>query len=229
MRAVFITGTDTGAGKTVITGCLARYLSEKGYKVITQKWMQTGYNSFSHSDIAEHLKIMGRKSAAIKKYLPYMSPYTFKPASSPHLASKIEGRRISADKIVKSFNFLSRHFDFVIVEGIGGALVPFSGNRLVIDIVKELDLPVLLVAANKLGAVNHTLLTIEALKTRRLKILGLVFNDAKREDRRILEDNPRIIRTLTGQKVFGILPWESRRARLYERFMPIGERISKEL
>ena len=229
MKAMFITGTDTGVGKTIVTGCLTRYLSEKGHNVITQKWIQTGCNAFSHSDIATHLKIMGRKAAAIKKELPYVLPHMFKHASSPHLASKIEGRRISAGKIVKSFNFLSRHFDFGIVEGVGGAMVPFTDKRLVIDIVKELNVPVIIVAGNKLGAINHTLLTIEALRARKVKILGLVFNNMGKGDKLILEDNPRIIKALSGQIIFGTLPWEPSYKKLYKRFTPIGERIFKRL
>ncbi len=229
MKAIFIVGTDTGVGKTVITGCLARHLFEKGHSVITQKWIQTGCDSFSHSDVATHLKIMGRKATAIKEHQPYAAPYIFKPACSPHLASKIEDRRISADKIIKSFNFLSRHFDLVIVEGVGGVLVPFTDKRLVIDIVKEVDLPVVIVAGNKLGAINHTLLTIEALRARKIRIVGLVFNNLRKEDKRILKDNPRIIGALSGQEIFGTLSWEPSYKKLYKRFAPIGERISKRL
>lgn len=227
--AVFITGTDTGAGKTAVTGCLARYLLEKGYSVITQKWIQAGGNTFSRSDIAVHLKIMGRKARAIKKELPYVLPYMFKHASSPHLASKIENKKIDPNRIIKSFKALCGRFDFVIVEGVGGALVPFTDKRLVIDIVKELDMPAVIVAGNKLGAVNHTLLTIEALRARKIRILGIVFNNMGRGDRMILEDNPRIIKDLTGQTIFGTLPWEPSYNKLYKKFTPIGERISEEI
>lgn len=228
-KAVFITGTDTGIGKTVIAGCLARYLSQKGHDVITQKWIQTGCDSLGSSDIAAHLKVMGRKPAAIKGYLPYAAPYIFKPASSPHLACKTENKRISADKVINSFKFLSERFDFIIVEGTGGALVPFTKKRLVIDIVRELDLPVVIVAGNKLGAINHTILTIEALRARKIKILGLIFNDMEKKNSPVLEDNPRIIEALTGQKSFGRLPWEPARKKLYQEFIPIGERISRRL
>ncbi len=229
VRAVFITGTDTGAGKTVVTGCLARYLLEKGCSVITQKWIQSGCNSFSHSDVATHLKIMGRPAASIKKDLPHVLPYMFRHASSPHLAGKMENKKIDSSKIITSFKVLSDRFDLVIVEGIGGALVPFTDKRLVIDIVKELDLPVVIVAGNKLGAINHTLLTIEALRARKIRILGLVFNNLRKEDKRILKDNSRIIGALSGQEIFGTLSWEPSYKKLYKRFAPIGERIFKRL
>ncbi|MGE5197599.1 MAG: dethiobiotin synthase [Deltaproteobacteria bacterium] len=229
MRGIFIAGTDTGAGKTVVTGCLARYLAESGYSVITQKWIQTGCGSGIPEDIQTHLNIMGRDIKRIEKYFPYVAPYKFKEASSPHLAAQLENKIIDAHKIVRSFKALSCIFDFVLAEGIGGLLVPFSRRHLVIDIAKELDLPVLLVVNNKLGAINHALLTIEALKSRKMKLLGLVFNNPGKENRRILEDNPRIIGELKGGMIFGTLPREKTYRKLYEKFVPVGAKITKRM
>lgn len=227
IRALFVAGTDTGVGKTVITGCLARYLSEKGHNVITQKWIQTGCGSIYSSDIGAHFKLMGRDMNSVREYLPHIAPYIFKPACSPHFACRLENKRINVKKIIKSFNLLSDKFDFVIVEGIGGALVPFNRESLVIDIVKHLKLPALIVAENKLGAINHTLLTLEALVSRKIKALGLVFNNLKERDRLILKDNPEIIKALTGVKVFGVLPHNDSLKKIYEGFIPIGEKISR--
>ena len=229
MKGIFICGTDTGVGKTMITGCLARYLRERGYGVITQKWLQTGYNSKFPSDLELHLRIMGKNVSQIKKYLPYAAPYVFKGAFSPHLASRIENKSINAGKIIKSFKLLSREFDVVIVEGIGGALVPFSKKQLVVDIVKRLGLPVLVVAGNRLGAINHTLMTVEVLRKRNIEIAGIIFNNFKKENIRVLEDNPSIVASLTKEKVFGCLPWVESGHKLYQKFVPIGKEILKEL
>lgn len=227
MKAVFVTGTDTGTGKTLVTGCLARYLAERGYNVITQKWIQTGCGSFSSSDIKAHLEMMGPNGFKAKEYLAHTSPYVFKKPCSPHLAAKLENKRIDIRRIKRGFRLLSREFDFVIVEGTGGALVPFSKSRLIIDIAKELRLPALLVAGNKLGAINHTLLTIEALRMRKIRILGVVFNDLNKEEEFILEDNPRIIKRFSGEKVFGALPRIKDYNKLYKEFIPIAQRIDK--
>ncbi|MDD2689912.1 MAG: dethiobiotin synthase, partial [Candidatus Omnitrophica bacterium] len=181
------------------------------------------------SDIKLHLKLMRRDTGSIKELLHFVLPYIFKTPCSPHLASRIENKKIHENKIIKSFKALSAKLDFVIVEGTGGALVPFNRNRLVIDIVKELDLAVLIVAENKLGAINHTLLTIEALTQRKIRILGLVFNNVKEKNKYILKDNPQIIKTLTKQKVFGILPSCDSYQLLYENFIPIGKKILREL
>ena len=229
MKGIFITGTDTGVGKTVIAGLLAKYLRKAGYKIITQKWIQTGSPGFASSDVMTHLLIAGFDRKKTQKHLNRMLPYAFKTPCSPHLAARIKKRKIDPGKIIKSFRLLSREFDFVIVEGVGGALVPFDKKSLVIDIAKKLDLAVLIVAQNKLGAINHTLLTIEALRKRGLRILGLVFNNIKSEKRYILEDNPRIIKALTGEKILGILPREKSLVKLYAKFLPIGKRLKKEI
>lgn len=229
IKGIFITGTDTGVGKTIATGLLARYLLDKGYSVITQKWIQTGCGRSVSTDIRVHFEIMGRDTGDLKGYEPFVSPYKFKIASSPHLASEIENKRINPGRIIKAFKFLSDKFDFIIVEGIGGALVPFNKKSFVIDIAKELDLPVLVVALNKLGAINHTLLTIEALEKRKLKILGVMFNNLKKEDKKITYNNPIIIKTFSNERVFGTLPWIENYNALYREFIPIGNKIYKVL
>ena len=229
MKAVFVTGTDTEVGKTVVCGLLGRYLLDKGYKVITQKWIQTGLADYP-SDIATHLKIMKKTTDDIKADLAYVEPYNFDFPASPHLAANLEKKEIDAEKIKTSFKTLAEKFDFVIAEGIGGALVPFNEKNLVIDIAKELNLPVIIVAKNKLGAINHTLLTIEALKTRGMKILGIIFNSkCEKEDEIILKDNIRIIEKISGQKTLGNLPWLDYMDLLYEAFKSTGEKFFNQM
>jgi len=224
MRAVFVTGTDTGVGKSLVCGLLARYAGERGFSVITQKWIQTASPGFS-CDVKLHLKIMRRSKAEIRQYLDAVSPYNFSAPLSPHKASSLENKAIRPERIKKSFRLLAKIFDLVIVEGVGGLLVPYDKNHLVIDIACDLDLPVLLVSQNKLGAINHTLLTLEALAARKLKCLGVVFNNARKEKKIILKDNPRIIRQLSRQKVFGVLPWTHDYDKLYKKFKPIANSI----
>jgi len=228
-KGVFITATDTGAGKTVVSGLLGRYLSARGKRVITQKWIQTGASGFPE-DVDAHLRLMKKTRKDIKAYASRVAPYVFKLASSPHLASSREKKKIDPAVIKKSFRSLSDEFDFVIVEGIGGITVPFSKKSLVIDIARDLALPVIIVAQNRLGAINHTLLTVEAARARRMKLPGIIFNNAGREKNAIiLKDNPRIIGALTGEKILGSLPWRKTADSLYEAFKPIGKRILEQL
>ena len=121
---------------------------------------------------------------------------------------------------------MRERFDCVIVEGVGGVLVPYDDRGLVIDIAAELALPVLIVARNRLGAVNHTLLTVEAVRNRRMKIIGIVYNsDAGGSDPLIEKDNPRIIEEISGETTLGSLPRLEDNERLYAAFVPIGGKI----
>lgn len=223
MKAIFVAGTDTGVGKTVITGLLARYMSMKGRRVVTQKWAGTGRTS----DIDAHIKLLGKRSSDFAKVRSAMAPYHFAFASSPHLAARLDGRCIDPGRIKKSFRSLSESFDIVIVEGVGGLLVPLGNDVLAIDIIKELDLPVILVAANKLGAINHTLLSLEALRARKIKVIGTVFNNTVSEKEVILNDNPNIVKKLGNTKMLGVLPYARDTRTLNKYFKPIGDRMAQ--
>jgi len=224
MSLIFIAGTDTGVGKTVVAGLLSCFLLEEGYRVVTQKWVQTGRDG-SSSDIDIHLKFMHRSRKDYEKYLPFMEPYIFRFASSPHLAASLEKKRVDIVKIKGSLTNLG-HFDFIVVEGSGGLLVPLNAESLLIDVIEEMSLPVLIVAGNKLGVINHTLLSIETLRSRGIEILGIVFNNiSKKENRVILKDNPKIIKKFSGETVLGILPYSSNPFQLKKRFLPIGKKI----
>ncbi|MDP3730595.1 MAG: dethiobiotin synthase [Candidatus Omnitrophota bacterium] len=225
MREIFVAGTDTGVGKTIVTGLLGHLLIKDSRKVITQKWVQTGSGPFSQ-DIRRHMQLMKKNGTYYRRYLPLMSPYTFKFAASPHLAGRLEDKAINIDTIKKSLIGLSEHFDVVIIEGTGGLLVPLSEDKLLIDVIKELRIPVLLVAENRLGAVNHTLLSIEAMRARNIKIIGTIFNNiANDADDIILKDNPRIVKALTGTEVLGTLPYARNTDLLRKYFMPIGNKV----
>lgn len=225
MSGILITGTDTGVGKTVIAGYLARYMLNKGHAVITQKWVESGCSKDFPSDIAEHLKAMDRDKSYVKDFIDLVSPYRFKFPGSPHLAARMESKKIDSRKIIKSFKTLEQRFDFVIVEGSGGLMVPLDRRTLLIDIAQEAGLPVLVIAQNKLGAINHTLLTVEALRARKMNIIGIVFNNPRKEDAVIIKDNPRIIAELTKENILGVLPWIEKPEKLYEHFVPVAEKI----
>ena len=223
-KGIFITGTDTEVGKTVVTGLLAQYLLGKTWSVITQKWVQSGCEGFPE-DIAVHLHWMGRTREGIANYQEAVCPYVFALPASAHLAAEAQGRAIDLAVIKQAYERLAARFEWVLVEGMGGALVPYSRKALLLDLVDELDLPVLIVAKNKLGAINHTLLTIEAIQARGLTVLGIVFNGPEHEPDAISEDNPKIIEDLADVKVLGTLPWTQDEALLAEAFKSIGREI----
>lgn len=245
MGGLFICGTDTGVGKTMVTGLLAKYLLEKGINAITQKWIQTGIEDIGLIDNDYHyqLPVPGKvktktKTSArakektldsnITKYKSYINPYRFAFPSSPHLSAKLEGKKISVRKIIESFKTLEKSFDFVVVEGTGGLLVPIDEKILIVDIVKKLVLPVIIISENKLGTINHTLLTIEALRKRNMKVLGVIFNSAsKNKNKIILEDNPKIVKKISECEILGVLPYRKNVGDLYKIFKSIGHKISQ--
>ena len=227
-KAILITGTDTEVGKTLITGLLGKFFLDKGLDVISQKWIQTGNKGLAE-DISTHLKLMQLSKKHLKGYEEAIAPYVFKFPSSPHLASKLEKKKINKRRIKKAFEVLKNDFEFVLVEGSGGALVPFDNKNLIIDIAEELKLPVLVVVGNKLGAINHTLLTIEALRKRKMNITGLIFNNLSGGNNIILKDNQKIIKKLTNERILGSLLWSKNKKVLHKKFVPIGEKIIKRL
>lgn len=224
-NALFIAGTDTGVGKTVLTGLLGWYLLNKGFSIATQKWVQTG-DSDGSNDFCGHLDIMGLTKSSFGQYSEFTVPYSFSFPASPHLAAKLEDREVSPEKISKAYLKLAEDFDIVLVEGTGGLLVPLSEDALAVDIVSFLELEVLLVVGNRLGAINHTLLTLEALKSRGIKVLGMVFNRiAQGEDELILKDNRRIISKISGVEDFGELTYDAGSGCLQDKFIEIGDRV----
>lgn len=225
VKAIFIAGTDTEVGKTLIAGLLAHYLSNRGLKVVTQKWIQTGCNQ-SSSDIKKHLEIMGRKILEYRKIFQLISPYVLKFPASPHLAVGFQKVRISKKKIKSSLLELCSIFELVLVEGTGGLLVPFNSKELILDLVEELNLPILLVVGNRLGAINHSLLSIEAIRRRNLKLIGLIFNNlSSKTNPLLLRDNSLIVEKISKVRVLGTLPRFEGKNYPYQEFASIGDKI----
>ena len=170
----FISGIDTGIGKTYATGYLAKLWNEQGKKTITQKLIQTGNVDISE-DIEQHREIMAMgwfPEDETKLTMPEIFSYP----ASPHLATKIDGREIDFQKIEQATQQLAEKYDVVLLEGAGGLMVPLTIDLLTIDYVAEKKYPVILVTSGRLGSINHTLLSLEALKSRGLELYALAYN-----------------------------------------------------
>lgn len=187
----FITGIDTGIGKTYATGFIALELKIAGYKVITQKLVQTGCTGIAE-DIITHRKIMGEplNEFDINKTT---CPYVFEFPASPHLASKLENKIISLDTINNSTKTLSENFDIVLIEGAGGIMVPITEDLLTLDFIKNQGYPVIIVSSPRLGSINHTLLTAEICKNAGIRIARIVYNNFTQEKSEISEDSKRFL------------------------------------
>lgn len=170
----FISGIDTGIGKTYTTGYLAKLWSEQGQHVITQKLIQTGNVDVSE-DIQQHREIMGT-GWLLEDESKLTMPEIFTYPASPHLATKLDGRDIDFAKIEAATQQLAEKFEVVLLEGAGGLMVPLTTEMLTIDYLEQKKFPVILVSSGRLGSINHTLLSLEALKARGLSLYALAYN-----------------------------------------------------
>ena len=182
----FISGIDTDAGKTIATGWLSRQLLQEGVHVITQKLIQTGNVGMSE-DIEKHRQIEGRPLQAVD--IDHTThPLLFKKPCSPHMAAELEHATIDLSLAEQSTEKLLKQYDLVLLEGAGGVMVPLHRDLLTIDFVAQHKYPVILVATAKLGSINHTLLSLEALKSRHIEITAVIYNEGIATDPEITLD-----------------------------------------
>jgi dethiobiotin synthetase len=199
--ALFVTGTDTEVGKTYVCGALLRYLLAKGVEASYQKWIATGTADISE-DFRQCMAAAGLPLEGADLHLQV--PYRFLLPASPHLAAEQERRWVDPEVIVERFQKLVAKHRVLIVEGVGGVLVPLNRDLLLGDFLARLRLPTLVVARSGLGTLNHTLLTLEALRSRRIPVLGVVLSDAAPvEDELLVNDNLKTIAEMGKVRVFG--------------------------
>lgn len=173
-QVYFISGIDTGIGKTYATGYLAKLWNQQGTKTITQKLIQTG-NVDRSEDIEQHREIM-QMGWFLEDDSKLTMPEIFSYPASPHLATQIDGREIDFKKIENATQQLTENYSCVLLEGAGGLMVPLTTELLTIDYVAEKKFPVILVSSGRLGSINHTLLSLEAMKQRGLDLYALAYN-----------------------------------------------------
>ena len=175
MSSVFVTGTDTGVGKTRISVALIELLKQQGLQVAGMKPIASGCEF-----TAEGLR--NEDAVALQQYanvdLPYelINPYAFEPAIAPHIAAQQCGGNIEINHIQQNYAVIEQQVDAVVVEGAGGWLVPLNEQHTLADLAVELGLPVVLVVGIRLGCINHALLTVEAIRQSGLPLHGWVAN-----------------------------------------------------
>jgi len=173
-RIVFVSGIDTEIGKTVVTGWLALQWAAQGENVITQKLVQTGCVGAS-DDILLHRRIMGTGLFEEDRDGTTM-PALFAYPASPHLSARLEQRPLDLAAIEAATARLCERYETVLIEGAGGLMVPLTEQLLTIDYVAGKGWPVLLVTSGRLGSINHTLLSLEALAARGIALHGVAWN-----------------------------------------------------
>ena len=191
-KPIVICGIDTGVGKSVVTGLLARHLLDKGRKVITQKPVQTGCEG-QPEDILLHRKLMGTEWHSLDEQ-QLTCPYCFPFPASPHLAAKLAGTEIDPAELDRTTDILAGQVDQLIIEAAGGLLVPLNPALMLIDYLASRSYPVILVTTPRLGSINHTLLAIEAIKHRDMQLLGIVYNLYGNHPPEIVKDSMQVFK-----------------------------------
>ena len=209
-KGIFITGTDTGVGKTYIAAGIAKELRSRGVDVGVMKPAETGCRVRAGKLVPADSRALMR-AAGVRDALDLVNPCRFRKPLAPSVAARLEGRMIDLGMVMRAFRELRKRHDFLIVEGAGGIMVPLWEDRLFIDLAERMGLPVLIVARPGLGTINHTLLTVAALQQRKLPLAGIVINHAvtSRQDL-ATRTNPGVIEELSGTGIPRIVPHGSR-------------------
>lgn len=203
-HAVFITGTDTGVGKTLISAALVHAAAARGLRSAGMKPIASGCRYENGRLISDDAALLHR-AANVKLADSILNPYAFGPPIAPHIAAQEAGVIIDLERIHKAVKEARQALDFLVVEGVGGFRVPLVGRQDTADLVCLLAIPVVLVVGLRLGCLNHALLTMEAIAARRLRLAGWVGNriDAKMM---VAEENIKTLRTLLPAPCLGIVP-----------------------
>jgi dethiobiotin synthetase len=167
--SLFLTGTDTGVGKTFVAVELLRLLREAGIRAVGMKPICCG-----NRDDVRRLLAAGAEDATIEE----LNPVWLQSPVAPSVAARIERIEIDIEKIHHRFTILSQRFEIVLVEGVGGWLVPIAPNFFVSDLAKRLNLPVVIVTENRLGCLNHVLLTCQSIRNCGFSCAGIILNRA---------------------------------------------------
>jgi dethiobiotin synthetase len=198
MRGLFVTGTDTGAGKSVVAAAVCAALAARGERVAALKPVVTGLDVPAGEWPHDHVLLA--RAAGGRQAPEHVAPYRFGPAVSPHYAADLAGETIEPSRILAA----ARAHDLVVCEGVGGLMVPLTPGYLVRDLAVDLGLPLVVAARTGLGTINHTLLTIEAARAAGLAVEGVVMTPWPDDPAPIEQSNRETLERLGAVAVSGL-------------------------
>jgi dethiobiotin synthetase len=193
---VFVTGTSTEVGKTVVAAVIARTLAEEGKRVAVFKPAVTGLEEDGETDHA-----LLRRASGSPQSDEQIAPYRYQPPASPHLAAALAAEEIDPERLRQAAREVAEGADAIVCEGVGGLLVPLSPTYLVRDLAADLGYRLVIVASPGLGTINHTLLTLESARAAGLEVAAVVLNPWPEEPSKIESDNRETIAQLGDVRV----------------------------
>jgi dethiobiotin synthetase len=216
VRGIFVTGTGTEVGKTVVAAAIARTLAAEGRRVAVFKPALTGLEEKGEPDHA-----LLRRAAGSQQSDEEIAPYRFDPPASPHLAAALAGEEIDPERLVAAARAAAASADVLVCEGIGGLLVPLAPAYLVRDLAAELAMPIAIAGSPGLGAINHTLLTIEAARAAELRIAAIVLTPWPDDPGPVEESNRETIAALGRVEVETLPPLDLRNPSSWPALAPL--------
>ena len=223
---LFITGTDTGIGKTVIAGGLAVAFKARGYNVGVMKPVATGCRFRKGKPVAEDVEFLIAASES-EDERELVCPYMLREPLAPEVAARLEKTRVDTRRIFSALREISRRHEVVLVEGAGGVFVPIKHNYFMLDLVADLLMPALVVARPALGTINHTLLTCQALHDAGVNIAGILVNDHPKKLSLAERTNPDSLRKYSDAPFFGVVPHLAGVSVSGRKFEGLGEAIER--
>jgi len=203
-RGIFVTGTDTGAGKSALAGTICATLAARGERVAAFKPAVTGLDEPHGEWPPDHELLAGTASAGQSP--DEVAPYRFGPPVSPHYAAELAGTRIERETLLEAARGAAEGSETLVVEGVGGLMVPLGADYLVRDLAVDLGLPLVVAARTGLGTINHTLLALEAARTAGLRVCGVVMTPWTADPEPIERSNRETVEWLAGVRVSELAP-----------------------
>jgi dethiobiotin synthetase len=204
-KGLFITGTDTGVGKTIVSAGILTLLRSRGINACYFKPALTGAERINGELFPEDTELV-KAIAGLDEKNENITPFIFERAASPHFAARLENRPIKKNSLLQAFQKLQEKYEFILAEGCGGIAVPLNDEGyLIADFIRDSGLPCIITARAGLGTLNHTLLTVEFARQFGIAVKGIILNGFTGTD--IEKDNLNSIEKLTNLPILGTIPW----------------------
>lgn len=206
MKSLFITGTDTGIGKTVISMGLCAFLSlHRGMSVGVMKPFESGLAQGDREGGSRDAVLL-REASGSTDAPEEINPYTFEAPLAPEVAAGMEHRVIDIDSVDRTYRDLLGRHDVLVIEGAGGVMVPIKKDFFYVDLIKQWNVPTVIVSRLGLGTINHTLLTSRYLESQGISIVGVILNDVSNEADIASQTNPGVLKQYLGIPLLGVFP-----------------------
>ena len=209
MKSLFILGTDTDVGKTIVAGALAAYLTSIGLKVGVMKPFESACLKDISGKLIPKDTLFLKEMAACEELLDCVNPYRFEAPLAPAVAASLEGKVIDFERIQAAYKKFENQYDLLLIEGAGGLLVPLAAQMTNLNLIQILKSPVLLIARAGLGTINHTLLTLSQLKMHAIETKGVILNHCTQTSDLSARYNRQSLEEWSFAPIFGEMPYSA--------------------